>query len=69
MLVLGCEGALPTKVEVIVAPGEDALHGVGCRVPGGGGSLLKAPTAQIVVIANQTFESAPPEVPLHARVA
>ena len=69
MLMLCCEGALPTKVEVVVAPGEDALHGVGGCVSGGGGSLLETPTAQIIVVANQTFESAPSEVPFHAGVA
>ena len=38
-------------------------------MPGGGGSLLKAPTAQVIVVTNQTLKTAPSEVALHARVA
>ena len=35
----------------------------------GGGSLLEAAAAQVVVVTDQTFKTAAPEVALHAGVA
>ena len=69
MLVLSCERALPSEVEVIVAPGEDALHGVGRGVARGGSSLFETSATQIVIVTNQTFETTASEVPFHAGVA
>ena len=52
MLVFCRQGSLPTEEEVVVAPSEDALHGVGGGVPRGGGTLLEAAAAQIVIVAD-----------------
>ena len=62
------QGALASKEEVGVAPGEDGLHGVAGRVPGGRGPRLPARAAEVVVVADETLEPPPPEVALHAGV-
>ena len=63
------KGALAPEEDLGVAPGEDALHGVAGRVPGGRGALLPARAAEVIVVADETLEPPAPEVALHAGVA
>jgi len=69
MLMFGSsKRALPTEVEIIVAPCQDALHGVGGGVSRGGSSLFETAAAEVVVVTNQTFKTTAPKVPFHAGV-
>lgn len=60
--------ALSSKVEIIVAPSQDALHGVGCGMSWGGSSLFETAATEVVVVTDQTFKATAPEVPLHAGI-
>jgi len=63
------DAGLSPEVEVVVCPGEDALHRVRRRVARGCDAGLEAGAAEVVVVADQTFEATPPEVALEAGVA
>jgi len=63
------DAGLPPEVEVVVCPGEDALHRMRRRVPSRCDAGLEARTTEVVVVADQTFEATSPEVSLEARVA
>ena len=67
--MLGGQRRLAPKVEVVVAAGEDTLHGVGGGVTGRGDPRLEAVAAEVVVIADQALEPPAPKVSLHTRVA
>ena len=62
------KGALAPEEDLGVAPGEDALHGVAGRVPGGRGALLPARAAEVIVVADETLEPSTSKIAFHAGV-
>ena len=59
-MTVGCDRL--TKIR----PRQDALHGMFCRVPCGGRTILVASRTQIIVITNKALESLSSEVSLVA---
>lgn len=67
--MFGGDAGLSAEVEVVVCPGEDALHRMRGRVPGRCDAGLEARAAEVVVVADQTFKPTPAEVAFEAGIA